>query len=104
MEILKFLESGEHLPDRMRDFHDQKNLFKSMHYLFQDAESEDKVPNWRDGHVYVIDWFLWFMASRGYTLQKCRKKGVEFLDWPDLNEILKEESGGTESDEYQKES
>lgn len=32
----KWLESGNYLPKFMRDFHDQKDLFKSMHYLYQD--------------------------------------------------------------------
>ena len=86
-ELNKFLKSGEYLPPILRDFHDQKNLFKSMHHLYQDNPSADTAPNWRDGHVYTIDWFLWFMASRGYTLQKSRKK-IEFREIPDFRELV----------------
>lgn len=86
-ELLDWLKSGEHLPAKMRDFHDQKDLFKSIHYLQKDNEGADKNPSWSQGHVYIIDYFLWFMASRGYTLQKTRKKCVEFKDWPNWREL-----------------
>lgn len=43
----------------------------------------DKHPakeiNWMDAQCYVIDIFLWFMARRGYVLQKSRAK-VDFSD------------------------
>lgn len=32
------------------------------------------------GQCYAIDWFLWFMAQHGWTLQRSRAKGVEFFD------------------------
>ena len=91
-KLQNWLKSMEYLREPIRDFHDQKNLFKSIHHLYQDNESSDTAPNWADGHVYVIDWFLWFMASRGYTLQKIRKKNVDFIKWPDYRELIKEES------------
>lgn len=87
-----FLNSGEYLPQKLRDFQDQKNLFKSMHHLYQGSENAKEMPSWVQGHVYTIDWFLWFMASRGYTLQKCRKKDVEFAEWPDFRKILQAEN------------
>ncbi len=90
--LQSWLSSMEYLPKQMRDFHDQKDLFKSMHFLYQVDEESDPVPFWTKGHVYVIDWFLWFMASRGYTLQKTRKKNVDFLDWPNHRELIKESS------------
>ena len=89
--LLQYLQSGQHLPKKMRDFHDQKELFKSMHHLFQDNEGYENAPNWVNGHIYIIDFFLWFMASRGYTLQKTRKKGIDFKEWPNYREILKAE-------------
>ncbi|MDY6885039.1 MAG: hypothetical protein SWL02_14835 [Pseudomonadota bacterium] len=90
--LLKWLDRGEHLPEQLRDFHDQKNFFKSMHFL-QASESENfREISWRDGHVYTIDRFLWFMATRGYTLQKTRKKGLEIRDWPDYRELISEEN------------
>ncbi len=78
----QFLESGEYLPEFLRDFHDQKDFFKSMHFLYQDSEGAEKKPKWSDGCIYTIDWFLWFTASRGYTLQKCRRKNIDFLELP----------------------
>ncbi len=89
--LRNYLESGNYLPKQMRDFHDQKDLFKSMHHLYQD-NPHNTMPNWVDGHKYIIDWFLWFMASRGYTLQKTKKKGVEFAEWPNYREIMKAEN------------
>lgn len=73
-ELDIWLKSGEYLPEFMRDFHDQKDLFKTIHSLYRDSENVNDMPNWVQGHQYVIDWFLWYMASRGYTLQKSRKK------------------------------
>ncbi len=86
--LSEYLESGEHLPKFLRDFHDQKDFFKSMHYLCEGSEGSDEKPNWVEGHIYTIDWFLWFMASRGYTLQKCRKKGIEFKELPDWDKLM----------------
>ena len=75
--LISWLKSGKYLPVFMRDFHDQKDLFKTMHLLYREDESASEKPSWVMGQIYVIDWFLWYMASRGYTLQKSRKK-VEF--------------------------
>lgn len=86
-DIHKWLESGHHLPEFLRDFHDQKDFFKAMHYLYQDNPSADRVPNWVDGQIYTIDWFLWMMASRGYTLQKTRKK-LDFSEMPSYRSIM----------------
>ena len=78
-KLKKWLEKGEHLPEFLRDFHEQKKVFKTIHSLYQDDETAKVMPNWCIGHQYVIDWFLWYMASRGYTLQKSRKN-IEFKD------------------------
>lgn len=85
-EIKKYLNSGNHLPEFLRDFHDQKDLFKFMHSLYQDNKNSDNKPNWVDGQIYVIDWFLWFMASHGYTLQKSRKR-IRFYKIPNHYEV-----------------
>ncbi len=90
-EILKWLESGKHLPEMMRDFHDQKDLFKVMHGIYENKDNESDVhpnmPNWTSGHVYTVDWFLWYMAGRGYTLQKSRKD-LQFWPFEDKRETL----------------
>lgn len=70
-KIQRWLESGGYLPLFMRDFHDQKDLFKCIHARVE--HSPDDI-SWVQGQIYVIDKFLWFMARRGYTLQKNRSK------------------------------
>jgi len=81
MKPHEYTESKEYLPDFMRDFHDQKDLFKAIHELYKDNDSLKKMPqSWVDNHIFVIDYFLWFMGQHGYKLQKVRKKGVEFCD------------------------
>lgn len=76
--LLQWLKSGKHLPVWLRDFHDQKDTFKAIHEIISENESTKEI-NWREAHCYVIDVFLWFMACRGYTLQKTRTK-LEFGD------------------------
>jgi hypothetical protein len=90
-DLATWLRTGKHLPEQMRDFHDQKNLFKSMHFLQNGNEGCEKNPTWVQGHIYIIDFFLWFMASRGYTLQKTRKKGIEFKGWPRFGELTEDD-------------
>lgn len=68
-----WLKAGKYLPPVLRDFHDQKGVFKTMHErIKEDPASFIKRPDWIAGQCYVIDTFLWFMARRGYTLQKSR--------------------------------
>ena len=38
-----------------------------------------EAPDWVACHCYVIDVFLWFMAQRGWTLQRTRRN-LEFRD------------------------
>lgn len=73
-------EAGHYLPDFLKDFHDQKDVFKTIH---QTIDVEDNTGarevSWVAGHCYVIDVFLWFMAKHGYTLQRSRAN-VKFAD------------------------
>lgn len=78
-KLYEWLTSGEYLPLFMRDFHDQKDVFKAMHNTIHNANDNG---NPRDGHIYVVDTFLWYMARCGYTLQKSRKD-VPFKDMQD---------------------
>lgn len=79
-EITEWLKTGNYLPPAMRDFHDQKDLFKTVHELVELSRlkhpDEHRLENmtWVDAHVYTVDIFLWFMARRGYTLQRSRQK------------------------------
>lgn len=84
--LVKWLQSGEYLPGFLRDFHDQKDVFKAMHDTIGNANENG---NARDGHIYVIDTFLWYMGRCGYTLQKSRKN-VEFKDMQEDIERSKE--------------
>lgn len=103
--IREFCDSRHYLPRFMRDFHDQKDLFKGISEFYKLAEkaaaAEDlnnpdcikhhhlKGYSWVLAHVYVIDFFLWFMAHHGYTLQKSRAP-VEFCDIDATIEMLNE--------------
>jgi len=78
-KLSEWLQSGEYMPTEFRDFHAQKDLFKAMHNTIHSA-NENGNP--RDGHIYVVDTFLWYMARCGYTLQKSRKK-LPFMDVED---------------------
>ena len=86
-KLAKWLESGGYLPEFMRDFHDQKDVFKAMHNTITNA-NENGNP--RDGQIYVVDTFLWYMARCGYTLQKSRKQ-VEFKYMDDDIERMRRE-------------
>lgn len=86
MNIVDWMKVGGHLPRFMRDFHDQKRLFKHIDEMVASKRSDPigqylakDLPNPISAHVYVIDYFLWFMARRGYTLQRARQK-FEFVD------------------------
>jgi len=74
-DVDSWMRSGRHLPAPLRDFHDQKDLFKAMHEIVS-VEGHDyaKEVGWVTGQCYVIDIFLWFMARRGYTLQRSRQR------------------------------
>lgn len=76
--LTEWVKSGEHLPEFMRDFHDQKRLFKRIDESVT-PQRREFVPDWVSAQIYVIDFFLWFMARRGYTLQKSHKI-LEFVD------------------------
>jgi hypothetical protein len=75
-----YVKSGAHLPAPLRDFHDAKDVFRTMHERMDVRSNEcAREVTWVRGQCYVIDLFLWFMAKRGWTLQRSRAK-VEFLD------------------------
>jgi hypothetical protein len=76
-ELEAWMKAGKYLPDVLRDFHDQKDVFKAMHDLQKPAHPSDVMGghysiDFVTGQCYVIDRFLWFMARRGYTLQRSR--------------------------------
>lgn len=73
-------EEGWYLPEFMRDFHDGKGVFKTIHAsIVHDTDTYLKNVDWVAAHVYTVDKFLWWAAQHGYTLQRCRRK-KEFRD------------------------
>lgn len=78
-ELKAWLDSGVHLPDFLRDFHDAKDFFKALHTLYSfDTATEMKDITWIQGQIYSVDFLLRFLATHGYTLQKNRTK-LDFL-------------------------
>lgn len=80
----EWVRSGRYLPVFMRDFHDQKLLFKRIDEIVQrrrakEPYAEHMYPSWIAAHIYVVDFFLWYMAKMGYTLQRTRVN-VEVCD------------------------
>lgn len=79
-EFHKWRESGKYLPEFMRDFHDQKDLFKAMQEVVDAANAKPNHGHrsmnatWTDYHIYTVDVFLWIMAAHGYTLQRARNR------------------------------
>lgn len=79
-----YVESGDHLPKPLKDFHNMKDVFKLLHRKYGEAGTSYYKGtaceiNWMDGSCYVVDWFLWFMAQRGWAMQRSRAK-VEFTN------------------------
>lgn len=91
-DMRRWLSEGRHLPPFMRDFHAQKAIFKDIGLILTKAKQEDednervldtyilKDLNWINLHVGCIDFFLWYMAMRGYTLQRNRAR----MEWKPL--------------------
>lgn len=88
-KLKRWRADGKHLPKILKDFHNQKEIFRTMHQMtgwndkddrdkFMPSSSRDITPV--DGQIYTIDCFLWFMARHGYTLQKSRARDLEFDD------------------------
>ena len=76
----EWLKSGDYLPPRLRDFHAQKAIFKSVEKVLGNRPLDDMVrDSWIGRHIYVIDYFLWYMARHGWTLQRSRQS-IEFED------------------------
>lgn len=79
--------AGNYLPDFMRDFHDQKDLFKAIHQTIAvDKHEYAKSVDWTAGQCYVVDIFLWHLARHGYTLQKSRAR----LPFDDIHKTTSE--------------
>ena len=72
-KVKQWMDGAKHLPEPIRDFHDQKDLFKAIHETINvEGHPYCGDLDWVKGHNYVVDIFLWYMAQRGYTLQRNR--------------------------------
>lgn len=80
MKANEYVSSGEHLPEILKDFHDQKDFFKAIYHNCGETSDVLKDVNWMQAHVLTIDVFLHWAGLHGYKLQKSRAKGVEFYD------------------------
>lgn len=72
-------KSGAYLPEFMRGFHDQKDLFKALDEIRERSIAKNggtymRDVSWIDAQVYTVDIFLWVMAGHGYTLQRSRRR------------------------------
>jgi hypothetical protein len=98
-KLQQWASSLEYLPDFIRDFHDQKDLFKTIHWLCKPEKLSDtdtsfdrlQSVSWIQGQIYVIDKFLWVMAKFGWTLQRSRKRGLVFRDYYEFNRAREEQ-------------
>lgn len=89
MNKQQYCQNSLHLPEFLKDFHDQKEIFKIIQGWATDQNEFNKLPNsWIDNQIFVIDYFLWCMALHGYKLQKIKSKDVEFLDINKIRENL----------------
>lgn len=82
----------EYLPSYLRDFHHQKDFFKTLFYLYCDEQKKlgKAVPshlNWQNFHVFSIDFLLHLLVPYGYLLCKSRKH-LNFLNYDDINNAL----------------
>ena len=86
----KWRSEGKHLPDFLKDFHDQKEFFKFLHE-FTTIEDHDVVKdiNWVEGHCYTIDILLHVLSRFGYTIQHSRSH-QNFDDLEKMMNLYKE--------------
>ena len=94
----EWLATGRHIPPFLRDFHDQKDIFKWIWRGIAEARQRNPVDGfdylagmtWTGAQVFVIDYFLWFMAVHGYTLQPTYPKRG-FASWSESIREMKAE-------------
>lgn len=87
MNLNEWIRDQRHLPKFLRDFHDQKDVFKALSDWRAECRKrgdrtsidEHLEVSWVNGMCFVIDWFLKFMAFHGYTLQRSQA-GYSFHD------------------------
>ena len=93
----EWMQGSRHLPPFFRDFHTQKDVFKWIWRRVEDSRRRDPSTtrelegmNWIATMIFVIDFFLWFMALHGYTLQRARPDR-SFASWEDSLRKMRDE-------------
>lgn len=76
----QFVEEGLHLPDFLKDFHDQKDLFKYLGEI-KSRKPPIAAEGWVYDQIFTIDYFLWILGQCGWTLQRSRRP-IEFYNLP----------------------
>lgn len=88
-DIKNWRENNAHLPEFLKDFHNQKEFFN----LIFDTMAIDELDPLKDinslqAHVLTLDVVLWKLAQYGYTLQKSRVK----KDFDDIEQAISQNS------------
>jgi hypothetical protein len=93
MNTLDWLKKGDYLPSFLKDFHDQKDVFKLLNRIItlRNKSDHSNLPNWINAQIYTIDIFLWCMAFYGYKLQKIKTKDIVFGNLADDIKKMKDE-------------
>ncbi len=86
MSIYSLIDEEKHLPDILKDFHDQKDVMKSMYNFFNKTETNKMKCSSTDLHIDIVDHFLQFMFIHGYKLQRTRIKCDN--DYCDMSETI----------------
>lgn len=70
------------LPPYLRDFHNQKDLFKVLHWVWMPHGGIGELINFRSGMTYMMDGFLWTLARHGLVIYRSSAR----LPFEDLDE------------------
>ena len=88
--ITKWRKDGKHLPDFLKDFHDQKDFFRFLHEFTRPDEHEMiKNINFTQSHAYTMDILLWSLSRFGWTLQRNRSN-QNFDDLEEFVQVFKD--------------
>lgn len=86
-QLEQWREDKKHLPEFLKDFHDQKDFFKYLHEALRLHDHELlKDVSWIQNHVYTMDMLLFVLARYGWTLQRSRAH----QNFDDLDSKIKE--------------
>ncbi len=86
--LADWLKSGEYLPEFMRDFHDQKDVFKAMHHIYQKTQTKMATRAMGKPRLSITSCGIWPDAD---TPCSAVEKQVEFRDMEgDIDKMKKD--------------